>query len=155
MPAAGGRVRLPQGRLVMPRRRIFCTQVVLDHYQTGPSRKYRVIDGILVEQGAWRRQFVRHGVNRPGESNRRRRVGVNPAADRSAVMSEPAELAAGRPRARCAGAGTAHARPHSRRGFGSRVSRSLPLAHTTCAASRAADTPQERVPGLIYGHSRP
>ena len=44
-------MRLPQGRLVMPRRRIFCTQVVLDHYQTGPSRKYRVIDGILVEQG--------------------------------------------------------------------------------------------------------
>ena len=91
---------LPQTRPLIPRSRIFCSQVVLDHYPTGPSRKFWVTDDILVEKSAWRRQVLRDGVNLPRKSNRRQRVGVNPAADRPAVVSELTELGAGRPSAR-------------------------------------------------------
>ena len=93
---------LPQGRPVIPRSRTFCSQVVLDHYLTGPSRKFWVPDDILVDRSAWHRQVLRDDINWPRESNMRRRVGVNPAAESSAVMSELIELGAGRARTSCA-----------------------------------------------------
>ena len=103
-------MRLARGRAVMLFDRNFDMECVSEQVRTGLSWKIWVVVDTLAEQSAARRQFERDGVNRPRDFNRRRRVGVIHAAGSSSIMSELAEVAAGRVRARCACAlGAPHA----------------------------------------------
>ena len=127
-------MRLARGRAVVFFDGDFDIECVSDQVRTALGGKIWVVDDMLAMQSSPRRQFEREGINPPRDFNRRRRLGVNHAAGSSSVMTELAELGAGRPSARCAGARRA---PHT-------------LASRRASAAGSAAACRSRAP-QIYG----